>query len=72
MTHKIFLLFADDWIVSKIILQQKYPLYSSPPKKKNYSDLECKIVLFGISDVTEKDKEKFDEIQDINSQVQEY
>ena len=72
MTHKIFLLFVDDWIVSKIILQQKYSSYSFPPAKKNYSDLECKIVLFDISDVTEKDKEKFDEIQDINSQVKEY
>ena len=41
-------------------------------RKKNYSDLECKIVLFDISDVTEKEKEKFHEIQDINSQVQEY
>ena len=45
-----------------------------PPhlRKKNHSDLECKIVYFDISDAEEKNEEKFDEIQHIKSQVQEH
>ena len=73
MTHEIFLLFLDEWIVSKIILQRKYPLYSSPPTKTElFRIVECKIADFDISDAKEKHKEKFDEIQDIKSHVQEH
>ena len=34
--------------------------------------VECKIADFDISDAKEKHKEKFDEIQDIKSHVQEH
>ena len=37
--------------------------------KNNHSDVECKIVDFDISDAEEKGKGKFNEIQDIKSQV---
>ena len=66
MAHEIFLLFSDDWIVSEIILQQKYPLYHL--RKKNHLHVECKIVDSEISDAEEKVEEKFDETQDIKSQ----
>ena len=51
-------------VVSKNISQQKYLSHSSPPTKNE--------VDFDIRGVKEKDKEKFDEIQDIKSQVQEH
>ena len=41
-------------------------------QKKNHSDVECKIVDFDIGDAKEKDGEKFDELEDIKSQVQEH
>ena len=45
-----------------------------PPhlRKKNHSDVECRIFDFDVSDAEEKDEEKFDELQDIRSQVQEH
>ena len=70
MNYETFLLFLDERIISKIILQQKYPLYSSHLQKKNRSYVECKIVDFDVSGAKEKDGEKFDEIKDIKSQVQ--
>ena len=46
----------------------------TPPhlRKKNHVSVECKIVDFDISDAEEKDEEKFNEIQDIKSQLQEH
>ena len=41
-------------------------------QKKNHSNVECKIVDFDIGDAKENDGEKFDEIEDIKSQVQEH
>ena len=59
MTHEIFLLFLDEWIASKIILQRKYPLHTSPPTKKElFRMVECKIVDFDIIDAKEKHEEK--------------
>ena len=41
-------------------------------RKKNHSDVECRIVDFDISDAEGKDEEKLDDIQDIKSQVLEH
>ena len=72
MNYETFLLILDERIISKIILQQKYLLYSSHLQKKNRSYVECNIVDFDVSGAKEKDGEKFDEIKDIKSQVQEH
>ena len=72
MTHEIFLLFLDEWLPVISFYNKSTPCIPPHLRKTNHSDVECEIVDFDISSVKEKDEEKFDEIQDIKSQVQEH
>ena len=51
----MFLLFSDEWLVSEIILSKSTPYILPHLRKKNYSDVECKIVHFDINNTEEKD-----------------
>ena len=72
MTHEIFLLFLDEWLPVISFYNKSTPYIPPHLRKTNHSDVECEIVDFDISSIKEKDEEKFDEIQDIKSQVQEH
>ena len=66
----MFLLFSDESV--KSFYSKSTPCIPPHLRKKNHSDVECRIFDFDVSDAEEKDEEKFDEIQDIRSQVQEH
>ena len=63
----MFLLFSDEWLSVKSFYNKSTPYIPPQLRKKNHSDVECRIVDFDISDAEEKGEEKFDEIKDIKS-----